>query len=83
MVISFGHAKGVPHGVDKVFDVQGLTHASKSPEFERKADEIVDYCRNNPSAKVAIGCKLGKHRAPTLAATVSRRLNRSVMHRDQ
>ena len=82
MIVSFGHAKGVPSGVDKVFDVQGLTHATSSPEFKAKSDEITDYARNNPHQRIAIGCKLGRHRAKALADIVSKSLHRSVYHRD-
>jgi RNase adaptor protein for sRNA GlmZ degradation len=82
VITSFGHANGVPSRVDKVFDVRTLTHETSNPEFDRKIDEITDYARQNPHQHIAIGCKLGKHRAPKIAAIVSRRLNRSVMHRD-
>lgn len=81
MITSFGHTKGVPSNLDKVFDVRELTHATTSPEFTAKVDEITQWAKAHPGARVGIGCKVGRHRSKALADIVSRRLGRSVYHR--
>ena len=81
MIVSFGHVKGVPSNVDKVFDVRELTHVTTSPEFAAKADEITQYGKDHPHEIIGIGCKIGRHRSKALADIVSKRLRRSVYHR--
>lgn len=83
MVISFGHKhtnRTLPSG--KVFDVRELTHSHKSPDFANKAQEIIEYGRQNPNEHICIGCEYGKHRSVVLANEVGSALRTSVYHRD-
>jgi len=82
MIIGFGFNHGAPKAADHIFDVRQLTHASDSPEFASKKQEIIDYCRLHPAETVAIGCRQGKHRAPMLARHVASAMRTSLYLRD-